>query len=65
MSTLTEEHGSSQVTGRLADVTFVLDGFHISKYVGKLVQHTKDSEDDAGSEVMAAIRDGKNPISLG
>ena len=34
-----------------------------SKYVGKLVQHTKDSEDDAGSEVMAAIRDGKKSDS--
>ncbi|XME01438.1 ISLre2 family transposase [Lachnospiraceae bacterium C1.1] len=43
----------------LADVTFVLDEFHISKYVSKLIQHTKDSEDDARSEVMAAIRDGK------
>lgn len=40
----------------LSDITFVLDEFHLSKYIGKLTSHMKDSEEDAREEVYECIR---------
>lgn len=40
----------------LADVIFVLDEFHLSKYVHKMIGHMKDSREDAKSEVYYCIR---------
>ena len=37
--------------------TFVLDGFHLSKYVAKMVGHMLDSTEDAKSEIYGCIRD--------
>lgn len=42
----------------LGDVRFVLDEFHISKYVNKLISHTYDSKDDAKKEIYIAIKNG-------
>lgn len=35
---------------------FVLDEFHLSKYVSKMVRHMSDTEDDARAEVYKTIR---------
>ena len=43
----------------LADVTFVLDEFHLSKYVLKMTGHMKDSQDDAIAEIYGCIRSKK------
>lgn len=43
----------------LADVTFVLDEFHLSKYVLKMTGHMKDSQDDAKTEIYDCIRNKK------
>ena len=40
----------------LSDITFVLDEFHLSKYIGKLTSHMNDSEEDAREEVYECIR---------
>lgn len=40
----------------LADTTFVLDEFHLSKYVFKMIAHTKDTQDDARNEIYSCIR---------
>ncbi len=40
----------------LADVTFVLDEYHLSKYIAKLTDHMEDSEDDAKAEIYDCIR---------
>lgn len=41
---------------RIADITYVLDEFHIEKYLTKLTSHMKDSRDDAADELRTAIR---------
>ncbi len=38
------------------DVTYVLDEFHLSKYVLKLTRHMKDSQEDALAEIYDCIR---------
>ena len=40
----------------LADITFVLDEFHLSKYVFKMIAHTKDTQEDARNKVYSCIR---------
>lgn len=40
----------------IAGVKYVLDEFHLSKYVSKMVRHMKDTEDDARAEVYHTIR---------
>ena len=40
----------------LADVTFVLDEYHLSKYICKLAEHMEDSADDAKAEIYDCIR---------
>ena len=40
----------------LADVMFVLDEFHLAKYICKLTKHLKDSEFDAAKELYDCIR---------
>ena len=40
----------------LCATTFVLDGFHLSKSVGKMTGHMKDSKEDAKKELYRAIR---------
>ena len=42
----------------LSDVTFVLDEFHLTKYIHKLTHHLKDSIFDAKSELHECIRFG-------
>ena len=41
---------------RIAGITYVLDGFHLEKYLTKLTSHMKDSREDASDELRAAIR---------
>lgn len=41
---------------RIAGITYVLDEFHIEKYLTKLTSHMKDSREDAADELRAAIR---------
>lgn len=41
---------------RLEGVTYVLDEFHLEKYLTKLTSHMKDSREDAVNEVRRAIR---------
>jgi len=43
---------------RLADVTFVLDEYHISQSLGRMTGHMKDSQEDALTELKDAIRNG-------
>lgn len=43
---------------RLAGITYVLDEFHLTKYLIRLTSHMKDSTDDARSELYRAIRKG-------
>lgn len=40
----------------LSDVMFVLDEFHLAKYICKLTKHLKDSEFDAAKELYDCIR---------
>ena len=49
----------------LADITFVLDEFHLSKYVNKLIRHMKDSQDDARDEIYECIRNKNKEDFLG
>lgn len=41
---------------RIAGITYVLDEFHLSKYLIKLTSHMKDSKEDALEELRTAIR---------
>lgn len=44
---------------RLNGVTYVLDEFHLSKYLLKLTGHMKDTQQQAKIELCEAIKDGK------
>ncbi|MEE1031533.1 MAG: ISLre2 family transposase [Ruminococcus sp.] len=41
---------------RIAGIVYVLDGFHLEKYLMKLTSHMKDSREDAANELRTAIR---------
>ena len=41
---------------RLEGVTYVLDEFHLEKYLTKLTSHMKDSRDDAADKLRRVIR---------
>lgn len=41
---------------RIAGITYVLDEFHLEKYLTKLTSHMKDSREDASDELRSAIR---------
>lgn len=41
---------------RIAGITYVLDEFHLEKYLTKLTSHMKDSMEDAKRELYEAIR---------
>lgn len=41
---------------RIAGITYVLDEFHLEKYLTKLTSHMKDSRGDAAEELRTAIR---------
>ena len=41
---------------RIAGITYVLDEFHLEKYLIKLTSHMKDSREDALDELRTAIR---------
>ena len=41
---------------RIAGITYVLDEFHLEKYLTKLTSHMKDSKEDAKAELRNAIR---------
>lgn len=41
---------------RIAGITYVLDEFHLEKYLTKLTSHMKDSREDATEELRTAIR---------
>ena len=41
---------------RISGITYVLDEFHIGKYLTKLTSHMKDSREDAVNELRTAIR---------
>lgn len=41
---------------RLEGVTYVLDEFHLEKYLTKLASHMKDSREDTANELRRAIR---------
>ena len=41
---------------RIAGITYVLDEFHLEKYLIKLTTHMKDSREDALDELRTAIR---------
>ena len=41
---------------RIAGITYVLDEFHLEKYLTKLTSHMKDSREDALNELRTAIR---------
>lgn len=41
---------------RIAGITYVLDEFHLEKYLMKLTSHMKDSKSDALDELRTAIR---------
>lgn len=43
---------------RLGGVTYVLDEFHLSKYLLKLTGHMKDTQQQAKEELCEAIKDG-------
>ena len=44
---------------RIAGITYVLDEFHLEKYLTKLTSHMKDSREDATDELRSAIRSKK------
>ena len=41
---------------RIGGITYVLDEFHLEKYLTKLTSHMKDSREDAANELRTAIR---------
>lgn len=41
-----------------AQITYVLDEFHLKKYLLKLTGHMMDSAEDARKELCSAIKDG-------
>ena len=41
---------------RIAGIVYVLDEFHLEKYLTKLTSHMKDSREDAANELRTAIR---------
>lgn len=41
---------------RIAGITYVLDEFHLEKYLTKLTSHMRDSREDASDELRTAIR---------
>lgn len=41
---------------RIAGIVYVLDEFHLEKYLMKLTSHMKDSREDAANELRTAIR---------
>ena len=41
---------------RIAGITYVLDEFHLEKYLTRLTSHMKDSKEDAKRELYEAIR---------
>ena len=41
---------------RMAGITYVLDEFHLEKYLTRLTSHMKDSREDAADELRTAIR---------
>lgn len=41
---------------RIAGITYVLDEFHLEKYLTKLTSHMKDSKEDTLDELRTAIR---------
>lgn len=43
---------------RISGLTYVLDEFHLQKYLIRLISHMKDSADDALRELKKAIRSG-------
>lgn len=43
---------------RIKGITYVLDEFHMSKYLTKMTRHLMDSADDARSEIYEIIRKG-------
>lgn len=43
---------------RIAGITYVLDEFHLSKYLLRLTSHMLDSAEDAREELGSAIREG-------
>lgn len=43
----------------LGEVTFVLDEFHLSKYVLKMISHMEDSAEDAKTQIYECIRNKK------
>lgn len=43
---------------RIKGLSYVLDGFHLQKYLIRLISHMKDSADDAYRELGRAIRRG-------
>lgn len=55
---LNGDGGSWIKTGmkRIADITYVLDEFHLEKYITKLTSHMLDSKSDASDELRTAIR---------
>ena len=44
------------VRRRIDGITFVLDGYHLSKYISQLTGHMEDSAEDARSEVYDSIK---------
>ena len=52
--------GGSWIKGgmdRISGIQYVLDEFHLSKYIAKLTAHMEDSKEDARIELCEAIRD--------
>lgn len=47
---------------RMEGITYVLDGFHLEKYLAKLTSHMKDSREDARKELCHAIKYGKKAV---
>ena len=43
---------------RISNLIYVLDGFHLDKYIVKLTSHMLDTTEDAKTEVRTAIRKG-------
>lgn len=41
---------------RLANVIFVLDGFHLEKYIMRMTSHLRDNREDTAKEIREAIR---------
>lgn len=41
---------------RIEGITYILDEFHLEKYLTKLTSHMKDSREDARKELIHAIK---------